>query len=416
MLNYRLIPSSGENLNRNKKYIIFGDSHSQFFGRRQSHKDIEIHLHKIPAASMTGFGKRESTLKVADQIRQKIYEYPDLDLLILKFGQVDVDLGYYYRLVVKQENIKFIDFAEKVISMYFDFINSLALEKSRIYILGINLPSIFNQNYVLKTTHKRITRAIQDKEKVKELKTHLFNHLPDIYERTNRSILFNKILNIFCQKNNLAYGDFLQETLDRETGILKKEFHLPKDNDAHFINNYHTWKLYGNKLQLISSEQDKMGIKTVQSLQTQEWESRLIKLREWQSKLEEIKDKLKQIKFETNTIDFPLISRQKKLLKLKHSLELILAELGVESEGTEIYFNGDRLITRKISGEQTSVQPLNNREGGRSIAQLNPPGNPGSDQIKVLFRVDESRFLRITVEDLLTNETLLNEQVVVQLS
>ena len=98
------------------------------------------------------------------------------------------------------------------------------------------------------------------------------------------------------------------------------------------------------------------------------------------------------------------------------SIELILGELGAESGGTEVYFDGDRLITRKISGEQTSVQPLNDRDGGRNIAQLNPPGNPGSDRIKVLFWVDESRFLRITVEDLLTNETLLNEQAVVQLS
>ena len=98
------------------------------------------------------------------------------------------------------------------------------------------------------------------------------------------------------------------------------------------------------------------------------------------------------------------------------SIELVLGELGAESDATEVYFDGDRLITRKISGEQTAVQLLNDREGGRSIAQLNPLGNPGRDRIKVLFWVDESRFLRITVEDLLTNETLLNEQAVVQLS
>ncbi len=98
------------------------------------------------------------------------------------------------------------------------------------------------------------------------------------------------------------------------------------------------------------------------------------------------------------------------------SIELILGELGAESGGTEVYFDGDRLITRKISEEETSVQPLNDREGGRNIAQLNPPGNLGSDRIKVLFWVDESRFLRITVENLLTNETLLYEQAVVKLS
>jgi len=62
------------------------------------------------------------------------------------------------------------------------------------------------------------------------------------------------------------------------------------------------------------------------------------------------------------------------------------------------------------------VQPLNDREGARSIAQLTPPGHPGSDRIKVQFWVDAQRSLRITVEDLLTNQTLLENQLVAELS
>ena len=102
-------------------------------------------------------------------------------------------------------------------------------------------------------------------------------------------------------------------------------------------------------------------------------------------------------------------------LENQPSIELIVGELGAETGGTEIYFDGDRLITRQLGG-QRSVQPLNDKDGARSIAQLTPPGYPGSDRIKVLFRVDEQRFLRITVEDLLTNETLLEDKPVVQLS
>ncbi|MEG4025778.1 Hsp70 family protein [Microcoleus sp. S13C4] len=102
-------------------------------------------------------------------------------------------------------------------------------------------------------------------------------------------------------------------------------------------------------------------------------------------------------------------------LENQPSIELIIGELGAETGGTEIYFDGDRLITRQLAG-QTSVQPLNDKDGARSIAQLTPPGYPGSDRIKVLFRVDEQRFLRITVEDLLTNQTLLEDKPVVQLS
>ncbi len=100
----------------------------------------------------------------------------------------------------------------------------------------------------------------------------------------------------------------------------------------------------------------------------------------------------------------------------QRSIELILGELAANSSGTEVYFDGDRLVTRQLSGSQTSVQTLNDTDTGRTIAKLTPPGNPGGDRIKILFQVDENRFLRITVNDLLTNETLLNNIPVVQLS
>jgi molecular chaperone DnaK (HSP70) len=98
------------------------------------------------------------------------------------------------------------------------------------------------------------------------------------------------------------------------------------------------------------------------------------------------------------------------------SIELILGELGAETGGTEVYFDGDRLITRKLKCLTTTVKPLNDTEEARKIAQLEPPGFPGSDRIKVMFQVDEQRFLRITVEDLLTNNTLVENQLVAQLS
>jgi molecular chaperone DnaK (HSP70) len=98
------------------------------------------------------------------------------------------------------------------------------------------------------------------------------------------------------------------------------------------------------------------------------------------------------------------------------SIELIIGELGADTGGTEVYFDGDRLITRRLDSSETTVKPLNDKDGARTIAQLTPPGYPGSDRIKILFLVDEQRFLRITVEDLLTSETLLDNQLVAQLS
>jgi len=97
-------------------------------------------------------------------------------------------------------------------------------------------------------------------------------------------------------------------------------------------------------------------------------------------------------------------------------VELILGELGAETGTTEVYFDGDRLVTRTLNSTDIAVQPLNDREGARTVARLDPLGNPGSDRLKLQFQVDEQCFLRLTVEDLLTDRLLLNNERVAQLS
>jgi molecular chaperone DnaK (HSP70) len=110
---------------------------------------------------------------------------------------------------------------------------------------------------------------------------------------------------------------------------------------------------------------------------------------------------------------YPVELRLGASMENQPSIELVMGELGEETGGTEVFFDGDRLVTRSLSGS-SAVKPLNAEAA--AIANLTPPGYPGSDRIKVLFRVDESRFLRMTVEDLLTAETLVDDQPVVRLS
>jgi len=97
------------------------------------------------------------------------------------------------------------------------------------------------------------------------------------------------------------------------------------------------------------------------------------------------------------------------------SIELVIGELGQETSGTtEVYFEGNRLVTKQVDTQQRNVVPLN--EDAKTIATLNPPGTPGRDRVKIYFWVDKQRSLRITVEDLLTQQILLKEQVVTELS
>ena len=98
------------------------------------------------------------------------------------------------------------------------------------------------------------------------------------------------------------------------------------------------------------------------------------------------------------------------------SIELIIGELAEENMNTEVYFDGDRLVTRNVEVAGKNVQALNDSGSGKTIANLTPFGKPGNDRIKVLFMVDNDRCLKITVEDLLTDETLLENAIVAQLS
>ena len=96
------------------------------------------------------------------------------------------------------------------------------------------------------------------------------------------------------------------------------------------------------------------------------------------------------------------------------SIELIIGELASNQSSTEVYFEGNRLVTRQTDAGQPLAQPLN--EKAPNIANLTPPGKPGDDRIKLSFTVDQDRLLRVTVEDLLTQELLTENQAVVELS
>ncbi|MEM9244609.1 MAG: Hsp70 family protein [Cyanobacteria bacterium P01_F01_bin.153] len=96
-------------------------------------------------------------------------------------------------------------------------------------------------------------------------------------------------------------------------------------------------------------------------------------------------------------------------------IELVIGELGEEAGNVEVFFEGDRIVTKQAAGKR-SVKALNDRDGARNLATLDPPGMPGTDRVRVSFRVDEQRQLRVSVDDLLANERLLDEVALVRLS
>ncbi len=98
------------------------------------------------------------------------------------------------------------------------------------------------------------------------------------------------------------------------------------------------------------------------------------------------------------------------------TVELIVGELSEQGTGlNEVMFGERSILMVDGSFELREVVPLNDADGARTVAVLNPPGMAGEDRIRVVFDVDANRLLRVTVSDLQTGSTLLHRAPVAEL-
>ena len=218
-----------------KKICVFGDSHARCFRTFRS-AEFSLDLQPISAATIAGFGKRVSSLGVSNQIIHYLNQ-SETDVLLLKFGQVDIDFGYYYKRIVKKQQFDSLSYSHELADIYFEFIKKIgsALRHKRVVVFSINLPSLFSKANALKHTSKIIfENDIKDQSLLERNLKELSDLLPGIQERTNITLTFNNILGKKCFEENICYSDLTKECLDEKTKILKNIFHLEQDNDHHY--------------------------------------------------------------------------------------------------------------------------------------------------------------------------------------
>ncbi len=100
----------------------------------------------------------------------------------------------------------------------------------------------------------------------------------------------------------------------------------------------------------------------------------------------------------------------------QEALELVIGEVEESAGGVAEVMFGERAILM-VDGtvELRQVVALNDEDGSRTVAYLDPPGKAGEDRVEVVFDVDRNRTLRVSVTDLLTGDELLHEVPVVEL-
>lgn len=98
-------------------------------------------------------------------------------------------------------------------------------------------------------------------------------------------------------------------------------------------------------------------------------------------------------------------------------IELVIGEVS-ESFGSlnEVRFGPRSILLVGDSADMLrEVVPMNDQDGARTVAILNPPGRSGEDRVEVEFNVDANRTLRVSVRDVKFGKLLLNHIPVVEL-
>jgi len=224
---------SVEDYNKYKYIYIFGDSHGLCFGQgdiivsnkyyiQQLNQDSASARGLINTNSTLGYGKKiEEFIKFKKGFNNKPFNIKEtLNYYVFKFGQVDSQINYYYKIIVKNEYITKDEFFKNIIDDYISFLNRF--ENINILVCGINMPSPLNyKKYLYNTLKLDITN-----------KNELLNNLT-IEELNNDTIIFNNLLKQICLLNNITYFDLTDQCtyINNNLLYLRPEF---IGNDHHY--------------------------------------------------------------------------------------------------------------------------------------------------------------------------------------
>lgn len=220
---------------------IFGDSHSRCFSREEeaTYGGVKIYNKFQSSVSMKGLTNPTNTLNynnaILDTIKSLQLNSSSNIVFVMKFGQVDIEYNYYYKLHKKGENIVKKVFYDEIIGDYINYITSLKNTYPNIQFIvnGVNMPN-----------HYDITKYIQ--QVIHAPTPHI--KYKDQFEGNS---LFNKILQTKCELSEIPYFDLTSETTTRKS--IKKEFigrdhHLSGAEGVSEIVNNNTYRVFRSKL------------------------------------------------------------------------------------------------------------------------------------------------------------------------
>lgn len=126
-------------------YCIIGNSHTdQFFSGPHSYFE---RIYK-QGASIKGLVKKESTLRLKDDIDSYISTNPDA-ILVFFLGQVDVEFGYFYKCIVENIQYDIHEYITNLVTLYISYLQTLSTS-TKMCVLSINPTTILDPQHIFR--------------------------------------------------------------------------------------------------------------------------------------------------------------------------------------------------------------------------------------------------------------------------
>ncbi|MHA3976622.1 hypothetical protein ACW9UR_02960 [Halovulum sp. GXIMD14794] len=190
---------------------VFGCSHSQYYRippflqkrLKPENRNVIVAGRTIPGASLVGFRSRFSSLRVRDQVEQASRF---ANRIVLAIGQVDLELGFYYRRTVKAEDISPEAFVDNLISIYDAFLKELDYPVSRLALKGVNLTTLENRAFAAKYI-SRIATDTENKVKQREISKLLQDCYLGEAAQNAMALQFNRRVRQLADNHGCRYFD-----------------------------------------------------------------------------------------------------------------------------------------------------------------------------------------------------------------
>lgn len=240
---------------------IIGDSHTMFFmADFNSVRRMGINrrlafvprVQQINAASLTGVRKYASTLRLKELIETTAI---DASHLIIALGQVDLELGFYYRQVVKGEEWTTADYIAFLAEIYAGLLEGIKDAPCQVALKGVNLTVLSTSLFSRKYLSRILTEKTPDDRKAAEQK--LSELMLTEREQNKFHLDFNHRITALADQFGIRYFDINDKIAERgPAGRIRQPMrlatsHQPIRFDHHLAPTIHVHRVHLDAVQTV---------------------------------------------------------------------------------------------------------------------------------------------------------------------